>query len=112
MKLQYIRRNGISKDNLAVGVILICLKNVASVEVIEVDGYFGNGKPVLRVADDGQHPVHFKAMQDLDSGEEIKAFLEAKYKFRNDETSTRFRIMRDERDYSGALVLSFMLMYS
>lgn len=38
---------------------------------------------------------------DMKNDEEIKILLEEKYKFRNDETSTRYRIANDDRDYPG-----------
>lgn len=39
---------------------------------------------------------------DAEEDEDIKTLLEEKYKFRNDETSTRFKITREERgEYPG-----------
>lgn len=40
----------------------------------------------------------------IENDEEIKSLLEEKYKFRNDEISTRYKIANDERDYPGKIL--------
>ncbi|CAG4952128.1 unnamed protein product [Parnassius apollo] len=85
---------------------LLFIKNVISFEVIELDGEFlrHGGKPILRNdIKTKNHEVYFDTDNDrrgLDSDEEIKTLLEEKYKFRNDETSTRYRITHDDREFS------------
>ncbi|KPJ19745.1 Trypsin-4 [Papilio machaon] len=64
----------------------------------EIDGDIFNDKPILRNKEVGHGNVDKK---EVDSREEIKALLEARYKFSNDETSTRYRITRDDRDSAG-----------
>ncbi|CAH2057435.1 unnamed protein product, partial [Iphiclides podalirius] len=86
MRLRFKYRNGFAESGLVIGIVLSCVKDAAGFEVVQVDDIFPNGK-ALR-----------ESKKELDSGEEIKALLEAKYKFRNDETSTRYRITADERE--------------
>ncbi|XP_045540330.1 transmembrane protease serine 13 [Papilio machaon] len=64
----------------------------------EIDGEIFNDKSILRNKEAGHGNVDKK---EVDSREEIKALLEARYKFSNDETSTRYRITRDDRDSAG-----------
>ncbi|KPJ00774.1 Trypsin-1 [Papilio xuthus] len=75
--------------------IVLLINKVVSFKVIEIDGEVFHDKPILRNKEIDQVNVDNK--KDVDSGEEIKALLEARYKFTNDETSTRYRITRDER---------------
>ncbi|XP_013166879.1 PREDICTED: transmembrane protease serine 13-like [Papilio xuthus] len=79
--------------------IVLLINKVVSFKVIEIDGEVFHDKPILRNKEIDQVNVDNK--KDVDSGEEIKALLEARYKFTNDETSTRYRITRDERHSTG-----------
>ncbi|XP_068625101.1 trypsin-5-like [Battus philenor] len=82
--------------------LILLFNNIVCYEVLELDSnvVFAHHKPALR---NGEVEVYSDTnREEVDSGEEIKALLEAKYKFRNDETSTRYRITRDDREYEGS----------
>ncbi|KAH9640158.1 hypothetical protein HF086_018400 [Spodoptera exigua] len=53
---------------------------------------YNNQQPKFRV----QEAV-IRQRDDFDNDEDIKALLEEKYKFKNDETSTRFKVTKEER---------------
>ncbi|CAK1591344.1 unnamed protein product [Parnassius mnemosyne] len=106
MKVRSNNLGGFSKNCLKLRLFLLFIKNVISFEVIELDGGLirHGGKPILRNdIKTKNHQVYFDTDNDrrgLDSDEEIKTLLEEKYKFRNDETSTRYRITHDDREFS------------
>ncbi|CAD0249735.1 unnamed protein product [Spodoptera exigua] len=95
-----------SLDLATVSAVVNNVISVAATDVLADDGNlfrkdnksqddhkeYNNQQPKFRV----QEAV-IRQRDDFDNDEDIKALLEEKYKFKNDETSTRFKVTKEER---------------
>ncbi|CAH1640551.1 unnamed protein product [Spodoptera littoralis] len=61
-------------------------------EAVDSQNQYNNEQPKFKVQE-----TIVKQKDDYDKEEDIKALLEEKYKFKNDETSTRFKVTKEER---------------
>lgn len=105
----------INADIIKIVVISIVINNVLIIEATELSSEDDKLFTLNEDVDDiniYEEPSPYAVKKTLlrtkneEQEEDIKALLEEKYKFRNDETSTRFKVAHEEKsDFPGMLKL-------
>lgn len=95
----------ISEDLIKTVFISIVVNNVVSTASTELsvdeEGLYRTKDDAITIYSD--KPMYsiqkgiLRTKEEMENDEDIKTLLEEKYKFKNDETSTRYKIAREER---------------
>lgn len=104
----------INVDIIKTVIISIIVNNVARTESTDIssedDKLFDINEDQDGIHIYKNHPTYVKKKvvvqsQDDENEGDIKTLLEQKYKFRNDETSTRFKVAREDKgDFPGLFI--------